>query len=107
MELTNQELDRLVGYYTTQPTRSGFIAYLGGHQFRSKNGKMVFPSKKNLMLSLRANLIYTIEAIIGRRLEASGISSYDKYRHPDYVNAYDNFLKQATETGFLQIVELK
>lgn len=107
MELTNQELDTLVGRYTTQPSRSGFIAYLGGHQFRSKNGKMVFPSRRNLMLSLRANLESSIRAIMGRRLEASGVGPHDRYRHPDYVNAYSNFLRQATETGFLQIVELK
>lgn len=107
MELTNQELDRLIEYYTTQPTHSGFIAYLGGHQFRSSKGRTVFSARRHLMLSLRATLEYSIRATVERRLESSGVNPHDRYGHPDYVNAYANFLKQATETGFLQIVELK
>lgn len=107
MELTRQELDQLVEWHTTQPTHSGFTAYLGGHQFRSSRRKTVFSARRHLMLSLRATLEYSVRATVGRRLEASGMSPHDRYRHPDYVNAYDNFLRQAIETGFLQIVELK
>lgn len=107
MELTEQELDKLVECHTAPLPRSGFIAYLGGHQFRSSTRKAVFSTRKNLMLSLRASLEYSIKATVGRHLTASGICPYDRYRHPDYVNAYNNFLKQATETGFLKIVELK
>lgn len=107
MELTKQELDKLVEWHTTQLPHSGFIAYLGGHLFRSSKGRTVFSAKRNLMLSLRATLEYSIKASIGRRLESSGMTPHDRYRHPDYINAYDNFLRQTTETGFLQIVELK
>lgn len=105
MELTKQELDKIVEIHTIPGNNSrGFVAYLGGHQFRSSNRKTVFPKKRFLMSSLRYNLEYTVRAFIGRHLSSIGSN---KWNNPDYVNAWDNFLKQATETGFLQIVELK
>lgn len=106
MKLTTEELNEIVACHTTQPTQRGFIAYLGGHQFISSNRKKVFSQKNNISLSLRVNLEDHIKGIIRRHLSERGIPSTEIYRHPDYRDAWKNFLEQAEEIDFLKIVEL-
>lgn len=107
MELTKNDLNELISCHTTVPSPQGFIAYLGPHQYISSNGKKIFPSRKTLMLSMRQTIGSHIRAIIMRNLTAKGMTRSDAYSSSDYNNAWKNFLKQAQDSKFIRVVELK
>lgn len=107
MKLSDRELEKVVADNLTLPSQKGVVAYLGDYQFISKVRKKVFADRKNLLLSLKANLELNVKAAVAKRLYNTGITSNEIYRHPDYINAWENFMEQVLQSGFLRIVELQ
>lgn len=107
MELTRKELDDIVAYHTTCGDKKGYTIFLDGHQFVSSKRKRVFAKRSHAMSSLRASIEWTIRGFVRRHLNELGVDPREIYKHDDFVHAWDNFVRQATELGFLQIVELE
>lgn len=108
MELTRENLESLVRDFTvSNGNKQGWMIFLGDHLFVStRQKKKIFAKKAHALSSLRACVEWPIKGMIRKQLIDNGIPSDEVYKYYEYQHAWDNFIKNGTKSGFIQIVEL-
>lgn len=107
MQYSKEGLDRIVSLYTIDGTKDGCAVLINGKRFRSSSGKVVWASKAHAKISLANSLKWVVGYMTMDYLRSSGLDDKAARKHPDYINAWPNFLKWALDTGWIQIIELK
>ncbi len=107
MKFTKEDFEKIALYHTIPTSEKGYIIKLGNKTFESNNGKSIFRKRRSAISALKQSLRYAVCYRAEEKLIQSGVSPANVYNHEDFLNYWDNFFKQATESGFLKIIELK
>lgn len=105
MKFDQNDYDKVCTYTTDKGL--GYAIMLGGKTFMNGARKSVFRTKSSAMCSLNHSISWKVRTIVERKLMALGMTRDEIQRDAEYINAWQNFVKQAKADGFLQIVELK
>lgn len=108
MHYDKEKLEGVIRYFTIAPRdNKAYAILINGYRFRGSSGKTVWPEIRNAKLALNNAISGYVERMVKEQLIESGINKEIVTTHPEYRNAYKNFLDWALKTGWIEIVELK
>ena len=107
MKFSTEEYEKIVLGNTLPKDQTGFIVLLGGKMFKSRSGKSLFRERRYALSSLCNSLKWGVRGIVREKLMTLGMTNKEISDDSEYLRSWENFVKQATADGFLQIVELK
>ena len=105
MKFDQKDYDRVCTYTTTGEL--GYVIMLGGKPFMNGSRKSVFRTKSSAMYSLNNTISWKVRTIVEEKLMALGMTRDEVQKDAEYINTWQNFVKQAKADGFLQITTLK
>ena len=108
MHYSEERLEKIIEYFTIAPGDiKAYAILINGHRFRGSSGKTVWPEIGHAKLALNNAISGYVKWIVEEQLIESGVNKEVVTAHPEYKNAYKNFLNWALKTGWIKIVELK
>ena len=105
MKFDQNDYDRMCTCTTTGEL--GYVIMLDGKPFMNGSHKSVFRTKSSAMCSLNNTISWKVRTIVKEKLMALGMTRDEIQKDAEYINAWQNFVKQAKADGFLQITTLK
>lgn len=105
MRFDQKDYDRVCTYTTTGELE--YVIMLGRKPFMNGSRKSVFRTESSAMCSLNNTISWKVRTIVEEKLMALGMTRDEVQKDTEYINTWQNFVKQAKADGFLQITTLK
>lgn len=112
MEGFNEEefqtlLSRIPTNRNTVSRPKAYSILINGELFVTDKGKTIWKQKNHAAAAFNNEMSPKVKYVIQLRLQDSGVTRYELYKHPEYQYAFENFKKALIERGLYQIIELQ